>query len=114
MSGRRVLAPGNLDGAAVDSGWLDLRVKPGGKLAAGIARRETEPQPLQIGQMQRAGTQAFGVAAAVHASSGDVAERVGAHVAELGRIGRATCPDRVEHEQECPRHCCNFLTKNVP
>ncbi len=78
------------------------------------ARRNPSPSRSRLGKCNGPERRPSRVAAAVHASSGDVAERVGAHVAELGRIGRAACPDRVEHEQECPRHCCNFLTKNVP
>ena len=57
-----------------------------------------------LGSVERALPQAVAVAASCRAGRGDMAERVGALVAESGRVGRAADAEGVQNEDECARH----------
>ena len=48
--------------------------------------------------------QPVAVAASCRAGGGDMAERIGALVAEIGRVGCAADAEGVQNEDECARH----------
>ena len=77
---------------------------PGGTAPVEACAAAPEPQPRQVGQLQRPGAQAVAVAAPRRAGRGDVAERVGAGVAEgAGVLGTADS-DGIHHQQESAFH----------
>ena len=76
--------------------------KPGRSIGAGGADRGAEPERGEVRDVQRAGAAVVG--AAFGAGDGDMAEGVGALVAEGGGVGGAAAADRVEDEEEGARH----------
>ena len=48
--------------------------------------------------------QSFAIAATVRAGCGDVADRVGTGIAELGRVIGATDPEGIKHDQHGALH----------
>ena len=98
-----VLAPRNLHGGA-EAGMLPDQ----GNSRQGHARRNPrgvgEAEAGEVWDDQRSGPQPRAVSATLGAGGGDVAERVGALVAEVRRIARAADAHRVHDDEKGPGH----------
>ena len=63
-----------------------------------------EPERHHVRHIERAVAQALAVAVACGAGRGDMAERVGALIAEIGGVRRAADAEGIQNEEECARH----------
>ena len=71
---------------------------------AGKRRCTAKAERHHVGHVERAAPKPVAVAFSSRAGGSDVAERVGALVAEIGRVGGAADAEGVQNEDECARH----------
>ena len=106
MAGRRVLAVRNLLGGAEETGDsvdADRRIGIAGEYR-GMAKSERH----HVRHVQRATPQAITIAVSGRAGGGDMAERIRALVAEIGRIGCTADAEGVQNEDERARHLASL------
>jgi hypothetical protein len=96
----RVLAARHFSRRAPQALWLGPQ--PRRPEARGKLDRPAQPQPVEDRHSQR--PRAPDIRTPRGAGLGDVTQRVGALVAEIGRIRRAAAADRIEHDQEGAVH----------
>ncbi len=103
MARRRVLADRNL--AAHAPAPTQGRVRQSRRNGAGRKlRRRAQPQPVEVGQVKRARANASDIAAPFGASLCDMAQGVGALVAEIGGIGGAADAEAIEQTENGAGH----------
>ena len=106
MAGRRVLAVRNLLGGAEEAGDsvdADRRIGIAGE-CRGMAKSERH----HVRHVERAAPQAVAIAVSGRAGGGDMAERIRALVAEIGRIGCTADAEGVQNEDERARHSASL------
>ena len=100
MTGRGVLAGGELLGKAVGTDYLDVLVQAGREGAAGEFARVTQPQLAEVRQIEGATALEF----AGGTGLGDMAKGIGAHIAELVGVGGCANAERVHHQNKGTFH----------
>jgi hypothetical protein len=104
MARRRVLAEGYFLRAAVNGVRRDIARKARRQSAGRCFARAAEAERVEIGNVQQALAQAIAVGRAARAGLRDMAERIGAFVAEIGGVGRAAAAQRIQNEQDGAGH----------
>ncbi len=103
MARGRVLALRDLLGGSEAAGRLGL-TQTGGPAAGRRLGGAAEAEAVEVRQVERAGAEARAIALPARAGGGDVAERVGAFVAESAGVGGAADAETVEYDQKGSRH----------
>jgi len=100
MAGRRILARRALDPKTPEpAGWLRAREARRQDSGRGLGGK-TKTQGVEMGHMQGTAAQIFPAAFALGAGSRNMAERIGARIAKLGRVFGAAAANRIENEEE--------------
>ena len=100
VTGRGVLAGGELLGKAVGTDHLDILVQSGREGAAGEFARVAQTQLAEVWQVESA----TALDLTGGARLGDMAKGIGTHVAELVGIGGSTNTERVHHQNKGTFH----------
>ena len=91
-------------GAAVDGVRRDLARQARRKAAGRGFAGEAEAQRVEMGRLERSCAQTLAVGGAARAGFRDMADRVGAFIAEVRGVGRAATAERIENQQDGARH----------
>lgn len=104
MARRRILARRALDAIAPQRAGFRWTREAGRQASRRSLGGEAKAQAAEMGEAQRAAPQAFAVPRARGAGRREMAERIGARVAEAGRVPGAAAAKRVKNEEDRAGH----------